>query len=255
MIWRDQPICGIDVETTGVDPWRDRIVQLAVVVMEKQTGVAPAVLRRHSWILNPERPIPAEVTALHGVTDEMVKDAPTFRDILVDFARATDFAIPCAYNQGFDRAFIASEWLRAERETRMTLPPMLGRDALWLDPLVWSRHFHRYTRGTGVHKLMSVARRFELVGATDEGAHRADFDAELAVRVLFAFGNRRFEAKPEAIPDTLGSALEVQDALYHEDRGRLLWHFIDKRMDEDRDAECWLPDWRESDIERMNDGG
>jgi DNA polymerase-3 subunit epsilon len=253
MIWRDQPVCGIDCETTGRDPWRDRVVSLAVVVLKQEAG-GDLVLRRHKWLLNPERAIPADVTAVHGITDEMVKGAPTFRDILVDFAQATHGAIPCAYNEGFDRAFVASEWLRAERDTRMAVPIMLGRDARWLDPLVWSRHFHRYQRGTGVHKLMTVARRFELVGATDDGAHTADFDAELAVRVLFAFACRRFEATPQEIPETLGSALEVQDALYHEDRGRLLWHFLDKRMDEGKPATCWLADWG-TDLDQMNDGG
>jgi DNA polymerase-3 subunit epsilon len=229
------------------------VVQLAVVTMQQQVG-SDAVLRRHTWLLDPERPIPAEVTAVHGITDEMVKGKPTFRDIIVDFATATHHAIPCAYNEGFDRAFVAAEWLRAERETRMELPIMLGRDARWLDPLVWSRHFHRFLRGTGIHKLMSVARRFELVGATDEGAHSAAFDAELAVRVLFAFGVRKFDTSPQEIPETLGSALEVQDALYHEDRGRLLWHFLNKRMDEGKPATCWLPEWC-SDIDQINDGG
>jgi len=104
-----RPIAFFDLETTGVDAAKDRIVEIAVVKLLPDGG-------RLTWVrrLNPEIPIPAESSAIHGIYDEDVKDAPTFRSIaheLKQFLHNCDLA---GYNSNkFDIPALAEEFLRA----------------------------------------------------------------------------------------------------------------------------------------------
>ena len=72
----NRPIVFFDLETTGLNPATDRIVEMALVKL-LPGGKRETFVRR----INPGRPIPAETTAIHGISDEDVKDAPEFRQI------------------------------------------------------------------------------------------------------------------------------------------------------------------------------
>lgn len=103
-----KPIIFFDLETTGTDPGRDRIVELALVKLYPDG-------RRDSYVkrLNPGIPIPASTTAIHGITDEDVKDAPSFKNIahtLYDWMKGCDLG---GYNSAkFDLPLLAEEFLR-----------------------------------------------------------------------------------------------------------------------------------------------
>jgi DNA polymerase-3 subunit epsilon len=71
-----RPLAFFDLETTGTDPSRDKIVEIAVIRVEP-TGARVAVAYR----VNPERPIPPDATAVHGIGDADVASAPTFRQL------------------------------------------------------------------------------------------------------------------------------------------------------------------------------
>src|ERR1700744_2667322 len=71
-----RPIVFFDLETTGTDHTRDRIVELAFIKLLPD-GTRDSYVKR----VNPGMPIPPEVTAIHGITDEDVKDAPLFKHI------------------------------------------------------------------------------------------------------------------------------------------------------------------------------
>ena len=71
------PLVFIDLETTGVDIVKDRIVEMALLGL-KPNGQSEVKVHR----VNPTVPIPAESTAIHGITDEDVKDKPTFQEIM-----------------------------------------------------------------------------------------------------------------------------------------------------------------------------
>ena len=71
-----KPICFIDLETTGINVSTDRIVEIAIVKIGLDG--TKQVKRR---LVNPEMPIPKASSDVHGITDEMVKDAPTFKAI------------------------------------------------------------------------------------------------------------------------------------------------------------------------------
>lgn len=97
----DRPLIVFDIESTGVNARQDRIIELAAIRVEPD-GTETA----KCWLLNPGVKIPAETTAIHGITDEIVKDCPTFADAVDEieafFAgcdlsgfNADRFDIPC----------------------------------------------------------------------------------------------------------------------------------------------------------------
>ena len=71
-----RPIAFFDLETTGVDPAKDRIVEIAIIKLLPGGGRDTFVRR-----VNPEMPIPPSSTEIHGISDEDVKDAPTFKQL------------------------------------------------------------------------------------------------------------------------------------------------------------------------------
>jgi len=104
------PIVFVDLETTGIDIIRDRIVEIAVLKIHVD-GKEEMKVRR----VNPGIPIPPETTAIHGITDEDVKNEPSFKEIgksLVQFIEGCDFA---GFNSNkFDFPLLAEEFLRAD---------------------------------------------------------------------------------------------------------------------------------------------
>jgi DNA polymerase-3 subunit epsilon len=104
-----RPIAIFDLETTGLNITTDRIVEIAIIRVEAD-GTETEFLRR----VNPGIPIPAEVSAIHGIFDEDIADAPTFEaiaDEVVQFIGDSDLA---GYNSNkFDIPVLAEELMRA----------------------------------------------------------------------------------------------------------------------------------------------
>ena len=105
-----RPLCFFDLETTGINIANDRIVEIAILKRKPDGSVEEKL-----WLVNPECPIPPEAAAVHGITDEKVADAPTFRMLagtIRDFIRDCDLA---GYNSDrFDIPLLAEEFLRAD---------------------------------------------------------------------------------------------------------------------------------------------
>ena len=103
-----RPIIFFDLETTGVDTSRDRIVEISMIRIEPD-GEEIVRTRR----LNPGMPIPPEATAVHGITDDDVRDCPTFAQVaksLAEFVRGCDFG---GFNSNrFDLPLLVEEFLR-----------------------------------------------------------------------------------------------------------------------------------------------
>ena len=106
-----RPIIFFDLETTGVDTAKDRIVEIS---MAKIMPDGEEIVKTRK--LNPEMHIPEEATAIHGITDEDVKDCPTFAQVaksLEQFIRGCDFG---GFNSNrFDLPVLVEEFLRAEK--------------------------------------------------------------------------------------------------------------------------------------------
>ena len=104
-----RPIVFFDLETTGVDPAKDRIIELAFIKLNPD-GKRDNFVKR----INPGMPIPPESTAFHGIKDEDVKDSPLFKNIahdLYEWIKGCDMG---GYNSSkFDLPLLAEEFLRA----------------------------------------------------------------------------------------------------------------------------------------------
>jgi len=102
----------VDVETTGGRSYgSDRITEIAAVVVERGE-----ISRVYETLVNPQRPIPPIVSALTKITWNMVKHAPTFRDVVSDVADALRGHVFVAHNASFDWRFVTTEIARATGE-------------------------------------------------------------------------------------------------------------------------------------------
>ncbi len=193
--WLDLPIAVLDTETTGRDPQNDRIVEIGIVV-----GRGGEIVQRLNWLINPGIPIPDGAREVHGISDDDVKDAPSFKEIAADIAAALQDVVPAAYNASFDKSFVAAELARSGLLLE-ALPTAMRPEIEWVDPLVWARELQKYEKGK---KLGDVAAR---LGVALENAHRASDDAEAALRVLYAFGG------DTRMPRTYGALVQEQRRL------------------------------------------
>ena len=104
-----RPIIFFDLETTGVEPSRDRIVEISMIKVMPDGSEITRTRR-----LNPQMPIPKEATAVHGITDDDVKDEPSFAQIaksLCSFMEGCDFG---GFNSNrFDLPMLVEEFMRA----------------------------------------------------------------------------------------------------------------------------------------------
>ena len=198
--WAALPIAVLDVETTGRDASADRVVEVGIAIAR-----GGEVVERKNWLVNPGIPIPKEASDIHKITDDDVKDAPTFAAIAPELLAALAGHVPGAYNAPFDKAFITNELARAGLQLR--------RDHEWLDPLVWARELQQEERSRA---LGEVAAR---LGIPLQNAHRAADDAEAALRVLLALG------RDPRVPVPYGALVQEQRRLSmaQADLRRLRW--------------------------------
>ena len=162
---RERPIVFFDLETTGVNPVTDRIVQLAAVKYSPGADAPERMVR----LVRPPVPIPAETTAIHGIDAAAVADAPTFPELaeeLLAFLGESDLA---GYNVNrFDLPVLLEEFARAGIRFRLE-----GRRVVDVQEI-----FYRMEPRT-----LAGALRFYR-GEELEGAHDALADVEATVRVL-----------------------------------------------------------------------
>lgn len=188
----DLPLVSIDTETTGRDPAIDRIVEIACVTLRNGT-----ILDKRMWLINPECSIPKEAFDVHGISDDDVKDKPTFAQVLPEILEAMRGYVPVAYNAEFDQGFILAEIQRAGIPKGL-LPPAARPKVRWIDPLIWARELHPQ------EKSRALGAMAELLGIELETAHRATDDAAAAALVLTRF----FE--DERVPKMYGAFLQEQ---------------------------------------------
>jgi DNA polymerase III subunit epsilon len=153
-----------DIETTGLNPEKDRIIEIA--------AYNPQYNESFTQFVNPERSIPSESVAITGITDSMVASAPTFEVVGQQFI---EFCGPGAVliahnNDQFDKLFITTESSR----TNLQLPPWE-----YVDTLKWSR---KYRKDLPSHSLQFLR---EVYGYKIGRAHRA-LDDSMALHHIFS---------------------------------------------------------------------
>ena len=163
----DDTFVVFDIETTGLSKETESITEIGAVKV-----VDGKIIDRFSTFVNPERPIPAEITKLTGITNEMVADAPVITEILPKFLEFCQDAVLVAHNANFDTGFIR---LNAERKCGIEVKNTV------LDTLELSRALLPELKK---HKLDIIC---EQLGVSLEGHHRAVNDAEAPAEVLLKF--------------------------------------------------------------------
>ena len=176
----DKAICFIDLETTGINVSTDRIVELAIV---KIMPDASKQIKRK--LVNPEMPIPKAATEVHGITDEMVHQAPTFKQIANEVKQFIEGADLAGYNSNrFDIPMLNEEFLRAGMSVNLENRKLLDVQKV----------FHMMEQRT-----LSAAYKF-YCNKNLEDAHSAEADASATWEIL--------EAQLEKYP-VLGNSVET----------------------------------------------
>ena len=104
-----RPIVFLDLETTGIKVATDKIVEICMLRQNTDGSTKIKTLR-----INPEMPIPPEVTAIHGISDDDVKDCPVFRQVSGEIAQFMENCDLAGYNSNhFDIPLLVEEFLRA----------------------------------------------------------------------------------------------------------------------------------------------
>jgi DNA polymerase III subunit epsilon len=121
MLTLTKPIAFIDLETTGVSLSTDRIVEIAIIkILPDQSRVTKRK------IINPQMPIPQGATDVHGITNEMVKDAPTFKQVANEVKVFIDGCDLGGYNSNrFDIPILMEEFLRAGLDVDLSTRKMV----------------------------------------------------------------------------------------------------------------------------------
>lgn len=154
----------VDVETTGLDPQKDRICEIAFIEMKGFKEID-----RFSTLLNPTIPIPFNVSSIHGIYDEDVLKAPSFADIADILLSKLSDAVVVGHNIQFDLGFIKNEFIRVG----LNIP-----DVMLVDTLVLSK---RYLSNLSNNKLKTVA---ESINLHSQNWHRALNDVEITKEVF-----------------------------------------------------------------------
>lgn len=162
----NNPICFIDLETTGINVSIDRIVEIAII---KIAPDGTKLVKRK--LINPEMPIPKGASDVHGISDEMVKDAPTFKAVANEIKQFIEGSDMAGYNSNrFDIPMLNEEFLRAGIAIDMESRKLLDVQKV----------FHMMEQRT-----LSAAYKF-YCDKTLEDAHTAEADAMATFEVLEA---------------------------------------------------------------------
>lgn len=212
-----KPLVVFDLEATGLDLVNDRIIQISYVKVSP--GDKEGEEERKSIFVNPGKPIPAFVQQLTGITDDMVKDAPTFKQLakqLADSFIGCDFA---GFNSDrFDVPMLAEEFLRAGIDFDFSKCRLIDAQNI----------FHkREPRNLAAAYMFYTGHKME----DDFRAHRADQDAEATYRVLMGeldkYAPTTVEEPSLALPNDMNVLAEESRMNNNVDfAGRIVWEDV-----------------------------
>jgi len=161
-----RPFAVLDLETTGVNLAIDRIVEIAILKINPD---GTRTVKRK--LINPDMKIPAGAAAIHGITDEMVKDAPLFKTVANEFKQFIENCDLAGYNSNrFDWPLLMEEFLRAGLEFDISTRKMVDVQKI----------FHMMEPRT-----LGAAFKFYCNKSLDN-AHSAEVDADATWEILDA---------------------------------------------------------------------
>lgn len=162
------PYTVFDVETTGMSPVHNRIIEIGAVRIEHDGSIS-----RYETLIHPECTIPYQITRLTGISNEMVANAPTFAEMAKEFLDFIDGSKLVAHNARFDLAFLM------ESLGRTPDLPLWTNGAY--DTLSLSRKAYP---GLPSYSLKTLKQALQLGVEIDGTAHRALYDAEITMELF-----------------------------------------------------------------------
>ena len=209
-----KPLIVFDLETTGLDLVKDRIIQMSYIkVCPDGTEV------RKNFFVNPGKPIPAEVTELTGISNDDVKDAPTFKQLATSLEQeftGCDFA---GYNSNhFDVPMLAEEFLRAGIDFDFGKCRLIDVQTIFMK---------MERRNLAAAYKFFCGRKME----EDFEAHRADQDTEATYRVLMGELDRYAPGVQEEPDRVLNNDMDELAAFSKQNdnvdfAGRIVWQDV-----------------------------
>jgi len=184
-----KPLCIFDLETTGTNVGKDRIVEICILKVNPD-----ASRESKTWKVNPEMPIPKESSAIHGIYDADVAEAPTFKDIapkIMEMISGTDLG---GFNSNrFDVPLLAEELLRAGLDFDLSKFKLVDAQTIYhkMEPRNLSAAYNFYCQKTleNAHSAEAdVLATFEVLDA--QVGHYEDLPNEVAGLSDFSFHNR-----------------------------------------------------------------
>ncbi|WP_329330823.1 exonuclease domain-containing protein [Streptomyces sp. NBC_01454] len=202
MTWHTEPLLGFDLETTGINVETARIVTAAAIDYKPGDSIDTLPDRSRLWLADPGVRIPAEATAVHGVTTEQARangrPAAAVADEIADvLAAALSTGIPVvAMNARYDFTVLDRE---LRRHNLRTLQDRIGGEVTpgpVVDPFVLDKQADKYRRGS--RKLEALAAHY---GVALAAAHTADADALAAAEVAVAIAEKypQLQVHPEQL--------------------------------------------------------
>ncbi|MBL8653260.1 MAG: DNA polymerase III subunit epsilon [Alphaproteobacteria bacterium] len=165
----------LDTETTGLDPSKNRIVEIGAIELMNHV---PTGLHFHKYI-NPEMDIPAEATNVHGITNARVAKEPVFAEIAAEFIEFAGDAKFVIHNAEFDMGFLNAEFAR------------LGFEKMPMSRAIDTVRMARQKFPGSPASLDALCKRFE-IDNTHRTLHGALLDADLLAKVyLELIGGRQ----------------------------------------------------------------
>lgn len=161
---RDVTFSVVDVETTGIRPTFERVIEIGIVRYKNGE-----IIDSYQSFVNPGRAIPQFIAGYTGITDDMVEDAPFFEEIATQIRDMFAGTVVCGHNLQFDLGFLRAEFQRAGMPTPVPVKICTLKLARRMYPMLRSK------------SLSSVAMHLKIRSGT---AHRAIYDAETTARVL-----------------------------------------------------------------------
>jgi len=184
-----KPLCVFDLETTGTNVGKDRIVEICILKVNPD-----ASRESKTWKVNPEMPIPKESSAIHGIYDEDVVNAPTFKDIaskILEMISGSDLG---GFNSNrFDVPLLAEELLRAGHDFDLSKFKLLDAQTIYhkMEPRNLSAAYNFYCQKTleNAHSAEAdVLATFEVLDA--QVGHYEDLPKEIAGLSDFSFHSK-----------------------------------------------------------------
>lgn len=155
---------AIDVETTGLSPFVNELIEISAI---KYQGLKK--IDTYTTLVKPKLQIPYYITKITGITNDMVKDAPSIEEAMPQLISFVGNAVIVAHNANFDYKFIQNYSGNSFSRNKVIDTVPIGRK---LYPELPN------------HKLGTIAKR---IGITEDGFHRAEFDCECCAKIYMEY--------------------------------------------------------------------